>query len=54
MLNFEQTPCCRILNKITISMAMQKEINPLYTYDDKIVCKLFHDNSCDDNSCVYR
>ena len=31
-------------------MAMRKEINTLYTYDDKIVCKLFHDNSCDDNS----
>ena len=34
VIDFEQTPCCRILNKITISMAMQKEINPLYTNDD--------------------
>ena len=46
VIEFEQTLCCRTLDQITISMTMHKEINTLYTYDDKIVGKLFHDNSC--------
>ena len=36
VIEFEQTLCCRTLDQITISMAMHKEINTLYTNDDRL------------------